>query len=149
MNEDEFEDELEDEKGGIEIRTHGRINTSLCGVATLLNDNYAEVTLETTEDMSVDELGLVHGGFTFGAADHAAMLAINDPYVVLIGAQTRFLAPVKTGETLIFKASAVHKVTKRRDVKVEGFVGQIKVFEGEFTTVVMDQHILKTKFKTS
>lgn len=149
MNEEEFEEDLDEDQNGIEILTHNRITTSLCGFATLLNENYAEVTLETTEDMVVDDLGLIHGGFTFGAADHAAMLAINDPFVVLIGAQTRFLAPVKRGDTVIFKATAIHKVTKKRDVHVEGYVGQIKVFEGDFTTVVMEQHILKTKFKTS
>jgi acyl-coenzyme A thioesterase PaaI-like protein len=48
--------------------------------------------------MAVDDRGLVHGGFVFGLADHAAMLAVNDPNVVLGAASTRFLKPVRVGE---------------------------------------------------
>jgi acyl-coenzyme A thioesterase PaaI-like protein len=44
--------------------------------------------------MAADQRGLVHGGFTFGLADYAAMVAVNDPNVVLGAAEVRFLAPV-------------------------------------------------------
>jgi acyl-coenzyme A thioesterase PaaI-like protein len=47
--------------------------------------------------MAVNEKGLVHGGFILGLADHAAMLAVNHPDVVLGGAECNFLAPVKGG----------------------------------------------------
>lgn len=32
--------------------------------------------------MAADEYRLVHGGFIFGLADYAVMLAINEPTVV-------------------------------------------------------------------
>jgi acyl-coenzyme A thioesterase PaaI-like protein len=48
--------------------------------------------------MVVDAHGLVHGGFVFGLADYAAMLAVNDPNVVLGAAEARFLKPVRRGD---------------------------------------------------
>ncbi len=65
------------------LNTHLNINTSLCGKVTRLQENYAEVLLHTTQQMTADRQGLVHGGFIFGAADYTAMLAVNDPLVVL------------------------------------------------------------------
>ena len=50
--------------------------------------------------MAADSTGLTHGGFTFGLADYAAMLAVNHPFVVLGSAQVKFTAPVRTGETM-------------------------------------------------
>ena len=47
--------------------------------------------------MAADGRGLVHGGFTFGLADFAAMCAVNDPNVVLGAATCKFLAPVQVG----------------------------------------------------
>ncbi|MEF3191213.1 MAG: thioesterase [Campylobacterales bacterium] len=93
--------------------------------------------------MAADEMGLVHGGFTFSAADFAAMAAVNHPNVVLVGAKTRFLAPMKVGDEAIFEAKASHTTTKKRDVSVTAVVNGIKIFEGEFATVVLDRHVLK------
>lgn len=50
--------------------------------------------------MKVDSHGLIHGGFLFGAADYASMLAVNDPNVVLASAEVRFLRPLKSGDTV-------------------------------------------------
>jgi len=44
--------------------------------------------------MAADARGLVHGGFTFGLADYAAMLAVNEPTVVLASAQTKLITPL-------------------------------------------------------
>jgi len=61
----------------MEIRTHLYADSSLLGTPILIVDGeLAIVELAVTENMVVDEKGLVHGGFTFGLADYAAMLAI-------------------------------------------------------------------------
>ena len=44
------------------------------------------------------------GDLSSVSADYAAMLAVNDPFVVLGAAQTRFLAPVAVGERVIARA---------------------------------------------
>ena len=74
----------------MELKTHQSIDRSLCGEVVELGDGYAKVRLVTTQQMVTDDRGLVHGGFTFGAADFAAMAAVNDPYVVLVAAEVCF-----------------------------------------------------------
>jgi acyl-coenzyme A thioesterase PaaI-like protein len=92
--------------------------------------------------MVVDDHGLVHGGFVFGAADYAAMLAVNDPNVVLGAAETRFLKPVRRGDRLVARAQTVSARGRKREVSVEVTVNSDKVFEGTFTCFVLERHVL-------
>jgi len=103
----------------------------------------ARVALAATDSMVVDAQGLVHGGFVFGLADYAAMLAVNDPNVVLGAAETRFLKPVRLGDHLIANAEAVGEHGKKREVRVEATVNSVKVFEGTFTCFVLERHVLE------
>ena len=125
----------------MQLNTHLNINTSLCGKVTKLHKNYAEVLLHTTQQMTVDRQGLVHGGFIFGVADYAAMSAVNDPLVVLGASSSKFLAPVKVGDAVLCKAIVVNEKGKKREVEVQAFVSEKLVFEGSFTTFVLDKHV--------
>lgn len=127
----------------MQLNTHLNINTSLCGRVIKLQVDYAEVLLHTTQQMSADTQGLVHGGFIFGAADYAAMSAVNDPYVVLGSASSKFLSPVKVGDTVLLKASVISDKGKKRVVEVEAYVSDKLVYEGSFTTFVLDAHVLE------
>ncbi len=127
----------------MKVRTHLSADPSLCGSPLELGEGTASVTLDTTDQMSVDEQGLVHGGFVFGLADYAAMLAVNDPNVVLGGAQSRFLKPVRRGERIIASARTVGSAGRKREVHVEATVGSTKVFEGTFTCFVLEHHVLE------
>jgi len=126
----------------MQLNTHLHINPSLCGKVTKLQENYAEVLLHTTQQMAADSQGLVHGGFIFGAADYAAMSAVNDPYVVLGASSSKFIAPVKVGDAVLCKASVVTIKGKKAEVEVEAFVNEKLVFEGNFTTFVLPSHVL-------
>ena len=132
-------------EGEVELRTHQRIDQSLCGTLLELKPGYAKVELETTREMVVDEMGLVHGGFTFGAADFAAMAAVNDPNVVLVSSNCRFLSPVKVGDRVVFEAKELYREARKRNIHVIGYFEEIKVFEGEFMAVVLERHVLKLK----
>ena len=125
------------------LNTHERINTVYSGEINKLESGYAKVTLETIETMRADELGLVHGGFIFSAADFAAMAAVNEPNVVLASCNCLFLAPVRVGDRVTFEATEHQKEGRKRNVTVRGFVHEIKVFEGEFKTVVTERHVLR------
>ena len=92
--------------------------------------------------MRVDERGLVHGGFVFGLADYAAMLAVNPPNVVLGSAQTRFVKPVVCGDSLAAEATVVGRDGRKRIVAVDVQRGGDLVFRGEFVCFVPDEHIL-------
>lgn len=127
----------------MELNTHLNINTSLCGKVTKLEEDYAEVLLHTTQQMRADSQDLVHGGFLFGAADYAAMSAVNDPFVVLGASSSKFLAPVKVGDAVLCKARVVSQQGKKLEVEVHAFVGTKRVFEGKLTTFVLPQHVLE------
>ena len=127
------------------VNTHKKINENLVGDIIKLENGYVELILITTEDMVADSLGLIHGGFIFGAADYAAMLAVNEPNVVLVASDCQFLSPVELHDEVNFIAKLRNKEGRKRNVHVTAFVLNIKVFEGEFKTVITDKHILKLK----
>ncbi len=125
------------------LNTHERINTVYSGEIVRLEKGFAKVALETNEVMRADDVGLVHGGFIFSAADFAAMVSVNEPNVVLAACNCLFLAPVRVGDTVTFEATEHQKEGRKRNVTVRGFVHDIKVFEGEFKTVVTERHVLR------
>lgn len=125
------------------LNTHEKINRIYSGEILKLEVGYAKVLLETTEAMRADEVGLVHGGFIFSAADFAAMASVNEPNVVLASCNCLFLAPVRVGDSVMFEATEHQTEGRKRNVSVRGFVHEIKVFEGEFKTVVTERHVLR------
>jgi uncharacterized protein (TIGR00369 family) len=126
----------------MEPRTHLRADPRFCGTAIELSEGSARVTLEAIDSMVVDAHGLIHGGFIFGLADYAAMLAVNDPNVVLGAAETRFLKPVRLGDQLIASAQTIDALGRKHQVRVEATVNAQKVFEGTFNCFVLEQHVL-------
>jgi acyl-coenzyme A thioesterase PaaI-like protein len=135
-------------------RTHLAIDRRLCGEALRVGEvgeeGVARVALVATGEMAVDERGLVHGGFVFGLADHAAMLAVNDPFVVLGSAEVRFLRPVVVGERLVAEARVGEAAGRKSRVAVEvrraagddGGDGEV-VMRGEFLCLTLDRHVLQ------
>lgn len=123
--------------------THLSIDHSLCGEAVDMREGWARVRLEATDQMAVDEHGLVHGGFVFGLADYAAMLAVNDPNVVLGGAQVSFVAPIEVGDEVVATAEVGEENGKKRVVEASASVGDTEVFRGTFTAFVLPKHILE------
>lgn len=140
------EDLIEDNKDKqVILQTHEEIHRDLSGEIMRMERGHVEVRLTTTPSMVADSMELIHGGFIFSAADFAAMAAVNERNVVLAGSDCQFLSPVKLGDQVNFVARVRHKEGRKRNVHVEGFVYDIKVFEGEFKTVVLERHILKLK----
>lgn len=125
------------------LQTHEKINVAYSGEVVKLEEGYAKVSLETSDTMRADDIGLVHGGFVFSGADFAAMAAVNEPNVVLASCNCLFLAPVRVGDTVVFEAKEHHGEGRKRNVTVRGFVHDIKVFEGEFKAVITEHHVLR------
>jgi uncharacterized protein (TIGR00369 family) len=125
------------------IRTHQAIDRSLCGEPTELGPGRAVVTLTTRREMGADAPGLVHGGFVFGLADHAAMLAVNEPTVVLVSADTRFRRPVRVGEVLRAEAEVTESQGHRHRVAVAVLREAELVFDGLFDCAVPRRHVLE------
>lgn len=136
-------EEIDNAENQVYLKTHERINQGLCGEIVKLEQGYVELRLTTSPEMVADDIGLIHGGFVFSAADFAAMAAVNERNVVLVGSDTQFLSPVKLHDEVNFVARVRHKEGRKRNVHVEAYVLDIKVFEGEFKTVVTERHVLK------
>jgi uncharacterized protein (TIGR00369 family) len=126
----------------LEPATHQAIEPRLCGEPRELREGYCRVEMTTGDEMRADERGLVHGGFVFGLADYAAMLAVNEANVVLGSAQARFLKPVVTGEILSAEATVVERDGRKQIVAVDVERAGELVFRGEFVCFIPDEHIL-------
>jgi acyl-coenzyme A thioesterase PaaI-like protein len=126
----------------LELNTHLKLDNDINGKVVELKEKYSKVELSTKDFMSADSEGLVHGGFAFCAADFAAMAAVNNPYVVLAKSETKFLAPVKIGETMIFEANITAEDRNKSTVEVIGYVNNNEIFKGTFYTVTLNKHIL-------
>lgn len=129
------------------INTHKRINKTFSGKVVALEKSYCKVAFLTTNDMRVDELGLVHSGFVFSAADYAASIAVNEQNTVIIGSKVSFLAPAKVGDLVEIEARVKFEDLRKREIEVEGKINEIKVFQGTFHAVILEKHIFKTKIK--
>jgi acyl-coenzyme A thioesterase PaaI-like protein len=132
---------------GLEIRTHLGLDRRLCGQPSAVEEGSAVVAIEALPEMAADERGLVHGGFVFGLADHAAMLAVNHPNVVLGSAEVRFLKPVAVGERLEARAVVEEADGRKSRVRVEvlraGAPTEV-VMAGTFLCFVLERHVLDT-----
>jgi len=134
----------------VPVRTHLGIDRRLVGEPLTVEEGRAQVVLTTLPEMAADDSGLVHGGFVFGLADYAAMLAVNHPNVVLAGAEVRFLKPVVVGMRLVATARRTESAGRKRRVEVEvrrasgvvvGDEGE-PIFTGTFQCAVPDRHVL-------
>ncbi len=126
----------------MKIETHGKIDQDLCGTPILLERGHSKVELTTTKRMAADRMGLVHGGFIFGAADYAAMIAVNHPHVVLGASDVKFLKPVRVGEKVLATAKVQEIKGKKYWVSVSVTKNGDEVFQGMFTCFVLDKHVL-------
>ena len=124
------------------IQTHQEINRECFGTPVYLEEGVSRVELLTISSMAVDETGLVHGGYIFGLADYAAMIAVNHPNVVLGSSDVKFLKPVRAGETVIATATAEARQGKKQIVAVTVTRNEEVVFSGSFTSFVLDKHVL-------
>jgi acyl-coenzyme A thioesterase PaaI-like protein len=122
--------------------THRAIDPRLVGEPVEIAAGRATAALVTLPEMAADDRGLVHGGFVFGLADYAAMLAVNDPNVVLGGAEVRFAKPVRVGEKLAAHAVIEETDGRRSRVRVEVLRDGEAVMAGTFTCFTLDRHVL-------
>ncbi|MBL0686922.1 MAG: PaaI family thioesterase [Sulfurospirillum sp.] len=146
-DEDELESyDLVNEKNN-DLKTHEKIKINLCGNIIELDSGYSKTTLQTTQDMVLDDLGLIHSGFIFGAADYAAAIAVNEANFIVIDSRSQFLAPAKLNDLIEFEATAKFENSRKREIKVIANINEIKIFEGIFHAVILEEHILKRKAK--
>ena len=126
----------------MDIRTHHLIDQELCGQPDELSPGFCRVGFRATSRMAADDKGLVHGGFVFGLADYAAMLAVNDPHVVLGAAAVKFLKPVAVGDHIVAEARVGEVSGRKHLVDVVVSRNEESLLEGQLTCFVLDRHVL-------
>ena len=125
-------------------KTHQLASEKLIGSVVSIGTDSATVKLTITEEMIVDSYHLSHGSFVFGLADYAAMLAVNEPTVVLGKATSKFLKPVVLHDEVTAVATITDNSNGKKVTVSVGVENQNKeqVFEGEFVCFVLEKHIL-------
>ena len=126
-------------------KTHVLTSKKLVGSVISIKNDRATVTLKITKEMVVDSFNLTHGGFVFGLADYAAMVAINEPTVVLGKAEVKFIKPVIINEELTAKATISERINEKKIVvNVQVFNQKDElVFEVNFVCFVLENIILE------
>ena len=130
--------------GGQSQRTHLEVDGRLCGRPVEIAEGRAVVRWKAPVETAADASGLVHGSFPFGVADYAAMLAVNEPNVVLAEATIRFLRPVAVGEELLAEAVVERTDGKKHRVRVVVRRGGEPVLEAELLCIVPGRHVFET-----
>lgn len=130
-----------------ELKTSPNIKIALTGVVTELKKNRAKTRLFTSDEMICDADGLVHSGFIISSANYAALAAINEPYAITINTRINLFGPAKLGDVIEFEASAHFDESRKREVRVVGRIKDIKIFEGTFSLVVLEEHIFLAQKK--
>lgn len=130
-----------------ELKTSNAIKLNLNGTTTFLEKNHAKTRFYTNADMVADDDGLIHTGFIFSAANYAALVAINEEFCVTIGARIHFYGAIKLGDVVEFEAKAHFDESRKREVRVMGKTKDIKIFEGTFQLVTLEEHIFEAQQK--
>ncbi len=126
----------------MQIITHQAIDQILCGRPVLVEKGFSRVEFVATAQMTVDDSGLVHGGFVFGLADYAAMIAVNHPNVVLGAADVKFLKPIIQGDKIVAEARVEEIQGKKHWVAVSVHKRNDIIFQGMFTCFALKNHVL-------
>lgn len=131
-----------------EIRICKKISRSLCGEITQMEKNSAVVKFNPTQEMIADDNMIIHYGFIFNSASFCALSAVNEPNSIIIYSEVKFLSPLELGNEVTFKATALHSDLKKREVSVEGFLYNIKIFDAIFHIVVFEKSMFKIDFSS-
>ncbi|STP13306.1 Thioesterase superfamily protein [Helicobacter mustelae] len=123
------------------------INVDLCGELVSIKEGSAQVVFSASSIMTTDGEKSIHAGFIFNSASYAALCAINKRNSIIIGSDVKFLAPIEIGHEILFQATTLQSGIKKCEVKVEGFLLDIKVFEGMFYIAIFDKKLFKLKLK--
>ena len=133
---------------GVATRTHQAIDRRLSGEPLEVGPGRARIRLTTTPEMAADSEGLVHGGFIFSLADYCAMLAVNEPHVVLGSAEMRFLAPLRVGDVVEAHGEIIDGEDGRYRVEVvvekASHPSAGPLARGVFRCIVTSRHVLES-----
>ncbi|OLS37440.1 fatty acid biosynthesis transcriptional regulator [Alkalihalophilus pseudofirmus] len=101
-------------------------------IVDLQLDERAISILDVQNEHVFSRSGIARGHHLFAQANSLAVAIIDDPLALTQRAVIHFTRQVKAGERVIAKANVLLTEQGRTTVKVESFVDQEMVFQGEF-----------------
>lgn len=119
------------------------LDDNFSGMVVTSREDYAKTRFRVTREMAYDAEGLAFNGFIYTAASWAAQVAINKEYLISVASKVNFLSPVRIGDFIDFEANAFFSESKKQDVRVIGSVNDVRVFEGTFSIILLEDHILR------
>jgi len=145
----EVEEALREDNENLEIysklRIPKKLRSSFSGNIIELEEGYVKTQFEATDEMVFDEEGVIHEGLYEFNKYKTTNESLKLQDIFLVTSNIKFLAPIEMGNIVEFEAKVVHKYARKREVNVVGTVSDVKVFEGLFLVVILDQHILSLK----
>ena len=136
-------EEVEEEIVEIQkLNTHTNIQTNNAYNILALTDNHATIMIHASTCEKVKESGLIYDGAIFSAANFAAVAAVNEKNMFLIGVNIYFLSPLKEEEDIIFEANVHHTSSGKKVVNVVAKINDIAFMQGEFILLKLDEKSL-------
>ena len=147
--ENESENKKEDEKEGkidsLSLIFQCDLGQQFTGTLTSLVEGKAEIQFKPTKEMVIDDNGLVHSSFILTACEYASLVVTNKENLFVQSVEAEYLAPIEVGMECIIKASIKYNGDKKNIIIVQAFHKDIKVFDGTFNILELEQHILQIK----
>ncbi len=137
---EEVEEEIVEIK---KLNTHTNIQTNNAYNILALTDNHATIMIHAATCEKVKESGLIYDGVIFSAATFAAIAAVNEKNMFLIGVNIDFLNPLKDEDfDIIFEANVHQTSSGKKVVTVVAKVNDIAFMQGEFILLKLDEKSL-------
>jgi hypothetical protein len=99
---------------------------------------------EMIYDMNYD---LIHNGYISSIANEVALLLVDERNALVVIEKSNYLSPISIKDKIIYEATYILKSQKKSKIKIITYLKKIKVYEGEFDIVILDNHIASLKFK--
>jgi acyl-coenzyme A thioesterase PaaI-like protein len=115
------------------------------GALVHISDNKVEVKFKATEEMAIDENGLIHSSFIMSACEYTALAVVNKENMYMQSVEAEYLAPIEIDTVYIIKATTKYQGDKKKIITVQAFCKEIKIFDGTFYILELEQHILDIK----
>ena len=115
------------------------------GMLKSLTEISAAVTFTPTDDMRLDDSGLVHSAFLMSAVEYAVYCAVNHKNTYIQSVKAEYLAPLEANNNYTIEAKVMYADKKKKIVFVKATLSEIIVFDAEFNVLSLDEHILDVK----
>jgi acyl-coenzyme A thioesterase PaaI-like protein len=112
------------------------------GSINYIKQDNSSITFTPKHNTTLDSWGVVHTGVIESAGQYCALLAVNEENAIINQTSSEFLSPIIQNMELIFTASTFYNQISKKLVKVQATHKNVKIYEGNISILVSENHIL-------